>query len=150
MQASKNCIDLIKKFEGFSATAYLCPAGVPTIGYGSTRYADGTRVTLKDPKITEQVATDIIVATLNTEYVPAVNRYVQVPINQNQFDALVSFVYNLGTKSLLNSTLLKKLNAGDFAGAAEEFDKWVMAAGKKLAGLVARRSSEKVLFKKPV
>ncbi len=145
MKASKNCIELIKKFEGFSAKPYLCPAKVPTIGYGSTRYADGRKVTMNDPQIGEKQAVEIMQETLKS-YERDVIRYVKVAINQNQFDALVDFAYNVGSKNLLNSTLLKKLNSMDWLGASMEFGKWVYADGKKLKGLVARREAERVLF----
>lgn len=147
MKASQNCIDIIKQFEGFRSKPYLCPAGIPTIGYGSTRYANGFAVSLKDAPITEQVAGDIMRATLTT-YEDAVYRYVTVPLNQNQFDALVDFAYNAGAQNLRTSTLLKKLNAGDAAGASNEFGKWVNGGGKKLSGLVARREAERQLFLK--
>jgi lysozyme len=145
MKSSKNCIELIKHFEGFSGKPYLCPAGVPTIGYGSTRYADGRKVTLNDPQIGEQQAIAIMQKTLES-YERDVTRYVQVPVNQNQFDALVDFAYNMGSKRLLTSTLLKKLNAMDFMGASKEFGKWIYGDGKKLNGLILRREAERVLF----
>ena len=145
MKTSQACIQLIKKFEGFSAKPYLCPAGVPTIGYGSTRDTDGKPITLQHPPITEAQARALLAATLVT-YEDAVNRYVKVPLNQNQFDALVDFAYNAGAKNLLTSTLLKKLNAGDYAGASKEFGKWVYGGTKKLNGLVKRREAERQLF----
>ncbi len=143
---SQKCIDIIKAFEGFRAKPYLCPAGIPTIGYGSTRYSNNKPVSLNDPAISEETAALLMKATLEREYSPAVNRYVQVVINQNQFDALVDFAYNAGIGALKSSTLLKKLNKGDMAGAANEFEKWVHAGGKVLNGLVARRKKEKELF----
>lgn len=145
MKASERCLDLIRRFEGFRAKPYRCPAGVPTIGYGSTRYADGAHVNLTDPPITEAQADDIMRATLG-EYERAVNRYVSVFVNQHEFDALVDFAYNAGAKNLLSSTLLKKLNAGDRKGAAKEFERWVYAGGQILPGLVRRRMAERVLF----
>lgn len=145
MKASQKCIELIKRFEGFSAKPYICPAGVPTIGYGSTRDTDGKPITMQHPPITEVQAKALLMATLTT-YENAVNRYVKVPLNQNQFDALVDFAYNAGAKNLLTSTLLKKLNAGDYAGASREFSKWVYGGGKKLNGLVKRREAERQLF----
>jgi lysozyme len=145
MKASKKCYDLIKEFEGYSAKPYLCPAQVWTIGYGSTRYEDGRYVTAKDPHIDEAKALAIMEVTLK-EYESAVNRYVKVPINQNQFDALVSFAYNLGNKALLNSTLLRRINQGNFLAANHEFKKWVFANGIKLQGLVRRREAERILF----
>ena len=146
MKASQNCIGILKACEGFSAKPYLCPARIPTIGYGSTRYEDGTQVKLTDPPITEQRAGQIVLSTLATEYETAVTRYVTVSLTQGQFDALVDFAYNAGAQNLRTSTLLKKLNAGDYAGAAKEFDKWVNANGKKLPGLVKRRALERALF----
>lgn len=145
MKASEKCLELIRRFEGFRSKPYRCPAAVPTIGYGSTRYADGTPVKLTDAPITQEQADDIMRATLG-EYENAVNRYVSVSLNQNEFDALVDFAYNAGAKSLLNSTLLKKLNAGDRKGAAQQFERWVYADGEILGGLVRRRMAERVLF----
>jgi lysozyme len=145
MQVSDNCLSIIRTFEGFRSKPYLCPAGVPTIGYGSTRYADGTPVKLTDSEISREQADEIMRTTLK-EYEAAVNRYVTVGINQNQFDALVDFAYNAGAQSLRKSTLLKNLNKGNFTKAAAEFDKWVFGGGKKLAGLVRRRAAERALF----
>ncbi|MDF0605378.1 lysozyme [Neisseriaceae bacterium TC5R-5] len=146
MKPSIHCINLIKQFEGFSAKPYLCPARIPTIGYGSTRDEKGNPVKLSDPPISEARALEIMEATLAKEYAPAVERYVQVPLTQNQFDALVDFAYNCGGQNLRGSTLLKKLNAKDYAGAAKEFDKWVNGGGKKLPGLIKRRAAERALF----
>ena len=143
---------LARKFEGLYLSPYLCPAGVPTIGYGSTRYEDGSKVSLTDPPITQERADQIMLSTLSTEYAPAVNRYVRASINQNQFDALTAlcdFAYNCGAKNLLNSTLLKKLNDLRYDDAAEQFDKWVYADGKILPGLVKRRAAERILFETP-
>lgn len=145
MRASQACIDLIHRFEGFRANPYLCPAGVPTIGYGSTRYADGRPVTLSDSPITQVQADQIMRETLK-EYEGAVNRYVQVPTTQGQFDALTDFAYNAGAKNLLASTLLKKLNASDYDGAAAQFMRWIYADGKALPGLLRRREAERKLF----
>lgn len=136
---------IIKRYEGFRAKPYLCPADVPTIGYGATYYADGHKVTLKDPTITEGDASLLLDKMLG-KYEDAVNRYVQVPITQNQFDALVSFCYNLGQENLRTSTLLKKVNAKDFKGAADQFLRWNRAGGKVLAGLTKRRTDERKLF----
>ena len=145
MIASQKCIDLIKQFEGFYAKPYLCPAKVLTIGYGSTRYENGVPIKPTDPAIDEARAIKIMQTTLK-EYEAAVNRYVTVKLNQNQFDALVDFAYNLGNKSLLNSTLLKRINEGNFLAANNEFRKWVYANGVKLQGLVRRREAERLLF----
>ena len=139
-------IDLIKKYEGFMAKAYLCPAGVPTIGYGNTFYPNGVKVKMGDPPITEARASEILLTVL-TKYEDAVNRYAQKPINQNQFDALVSFTYNLGMGNLRTSTLLKKLNINPAdASIAAEFLKWTRANGVVLAGLKRRRTEEAQLY----
>lgn len=133
--------DLIRKYEGLRLEAYLCPAGVPTIGYGHTK-----GVKLGD-KITKEQAEKF----LDDDYNAAsafVKSLVKVSLTDNALGALTSFVFNLGVGSLKTSTLLKKLNVGDFVGAANEFDKWVFSAGKKLNGLIARRAEEKQLFLK--
>ncbi|MEY5098643.1 MAG: hypothetical protein RJA36_1362 [Pseudomonadota bacterium] len=149
MQSSSECLSLVRTCEGFRASPYRCPAGIPTIGYGSTRYADGRPVKLSDPPITTAQADAIMRQTLK-EYEAAVNRYVTVPINQNQFDALVDFAYNAGAQNLRNSTLLRLLNQRQYAQAANEFGKWVFAGPQRLPGLVKRRALEKQLFLKPV
>jgi GH24 family phage-related lysozyme (muramidase) len=136
---------LIKDFEGFRAVAYLCPAGVWTIGYGTTKI-NGKPVS-KKTKITSQEADLFLEQDLKT-FEDVVNHSVTVELNQNQFDALVSFVYNLGSGNLKKSTLLKKLNVGLFNEAADEFLKWDKAAGKRLAGLTRRRNAERELFLK--
>ena len=145
MQASIDCLDIIEKSEGLRLNPYLSPAGVPTIGYGSTHYANGIAVTLHDSSITKDQAISLMLDTL-INYVSAVNRFVHVPLNQNQFDALVDFSYNAGIGALQTSTLLKLLNAHDYNGASNEFGKWVHADGKVLNGLVVRRELERKLF----
>lgn len=135
--------NLIKEFEGFRATAYLCPAGVWTVGYGTTRISG--KLVKQGTKVTTDEAETLLEEDLK-RFEDGVNRLVQVEINQNQFDALVSFVYNLGVGNLQKSTLLKKLNAGLFAEAAEQFLKWDKAAGKRLPGLTRRRKAERELF----
>lgn len=145
MTPSQDCLSLIKKFEGFRSKPYLCPAGIPTIGYGSTRYQDGRAVTLKDEPITESQAAGILATTLGG-YAESVDKLAQVELTQGQYDALVDFAYNLGAGRLASSTLLVKVNAGDFSGAAIEFGKWVKGGGVTLPGLVARREAERQLF----
>ena len=134
--------DLCRKFEGLSLKPYLCPAGVPTIGYGSTRYADGRAVTLHDAPITKQQADELLLLTLRRDYMPGVLK--ASPILAKRPDvlaAMTDFAYNLGLGHYETSTLRKKVNAGDWAGANAELGKWVFAGGKKLAGLVARREA---------
>ena len=145
MIPSQNCINMIKMFEGFRAKPYKCPAGVPTIGYGSTFYSNGKKVTLKDKLITEQDATNLL-TTVVTNFSSEVSKLLKIQVTQNQFDALVDFAYNVGIGNLKSSTLLKKVNAKNFSGAALEFIKWNKADGKVLPGLTKRRTAEKDLF----
>ena len=130
---------VIKHYEGLQLKAYKCPAGVWTIGYGHTRGVKECDV------ITEKQA-DLYLLDDLRDAENAVNIHTKVKLNQNQFDALVSFVYNLGSGNFKSSTLLKKLNAGDYIGAANEFKRWNKAGGKVLNGLVKRRASETNLF----
>jgi lysozyme len=139
-------LDLIKHFEGFQGKPYRCPAGVPTIGYGATYYPGGRKVTLTDPAITEQQATELLLNVLGS-YEQGVDSFCRDDISQNQFDALTSFSYNLGLGSLKSSTLLKKVNndPNDTAIRAE-FMKWTHSAGQVLPGLVTRRGKEADLY----
>ena len=146
MKISENGLKLIKKFEGLSLKPYLCSAGIPTIGFGNTFYENMKKVTLQDETITEERADSLFNFLVTTNFVNVVNRLVIVDINQNQFDALVSFVYNLGSGNFEKSTLLKKVNQEDFIGASLEFEKWNRASGKVLSGLTKRRLAEKELF----
>ncbi len=150
MKISKKGLTLITELEGFRGKPYLCPARVPTIGIGTTVYPNGKRVKLWDRPISKKRALEILKYQVDNSYGKAVNRYVSVSLNQNEFDALASFTYNLGIGALQSSTLLRKLNRGDRIGASKEFKKWVNANGRKLRGLVRRRKREKNLFlKKP-
>jgi lysozyme len=139
-------LNLIKEFEGFRSKPYLCSANVPTIGYGATYYPDGKKVTLNDAPITEDYAVKLLGSMLDT-YEKAVDSFCRDDINQDQFDALVSFAYNLGNGSLKSSTLLKKVNANpNDPTIRDEFMKWVNGGGKKLPGLVRRRQAEADLY----
>lgn len=139
MNISETGIQLIKKFEGCSLKAYKCPAGIWTIGYGHT-------LGVKEGQTITKEQAEIFLKQDIRSFELTVNNLVNVPLNQGQFDALVSFCYNLGSGNLKNSTLLKLLNKKDYIGAAEQFDRWVYASGKKLPGLVKRRTAEKELF----
>ena len=139
----KQAIELIKKYEGFSSKAYLCPANVWTIGYGTTR-VNGKPVT-SGMTCTEQQAEEYLKNDLQV-FAKAVNRLVKVPLTDNQISALLSFTYNLGVGALEKSTLLKKLNEGSYWVAQAEFLKWIRAGGKILPGLVRRRGEEAELF----
>lgn len=134
---------LIKEFEGFRAKAYLCPAGVWTVGYGTTRI-NGNKVTQNTQLTTDEA--DIFLEQDLKVFEDAVNKHVDVELTQNQFDALVAFVYNVGVGNFQDSTLLKKLNSGEYESAAEQFLRWDKAGGKKLAGLTRRRKAERKLF----
>ncbi|MEW5290308.1 lysozyme [Erwinia papayae] len=139
MQISNAGIALIKRFEGLELKAYKDAVGIPTIGYGHThnvKMGDVITGTQADAFLRE----DLQVAELT------VNTNVTVKLSQGKFDALVSFVFNLGAGNFVKSTLLKKLNDGDYAGAADEFPRWVNAGGKPLAGLVKRRAAEREMF----
>lgn len=145
MKTSKAGLDLIKQFESFRAAPYLCSAGVPTIGYGTTVYPNGIKVKLSDQKITQQLAETFLQHHVNA-IEKDVSRLVKVTLSQNQFDALMSFVYNVGLGAFRDSTLLKLLNAGDIDGASKQFERWNKANGKIVDGLTNRRNAEKALF----
>lgn len=137
---------LIMRFEGYSSKPYLCPAGVPTIGYGSTYYPDGRRVKLTDPEITQQFAIDMLMNQVWTEFLPAVIRLCPNLETPEQIAALVDFAFNLGISRLKSSTLRLRVNSGRWEAAKDELRKWVYAAGKKLQGLVLRREAEVALI----
>lgn len=132
-------VSLIKRFEGVMLDAYDDGVGVWTIGVGHTLGVKRT------DKITMAQADEFLRADLE-DAEDAVHRLVQVPLNQGQIDSLVSFTFNLGAGALQKSTLLKKLNAGDMQGAADQFLVWVNAGGRPLPGLVKRRIAERMLF----
>jgi lysozyme len=146
MNTSQTGINLIKGFEGKRLSAYDDGVGVWTIGYGTIKYPNGVRVkkgdTCTDAQAESYLKNDLV------KFENAINRFVKVPVNQNQFDALSSFTYNLGETNLSKSTLLKKLNAKDYAGAADQFLVWNKAGGKVMNGLVRRREAERSLFLK--
>lgn len=143
---NKSGLDLIKQFEGCKLTAYLCPANVPTIGYGST-----TGLTLADvgkKTIAEAQAETLLRADL-VRFEKAVSKLATVPLSDNQFAALTSFAFNLGEGALAKSTLLKRINAkATIADIERSWMQWVNAGGKRLAGLVRRRAAEVALWKR--
>lgn len=136
---SHNGVELIKKQEGCMLRAYQCPAGVWTIGYGHTKTA------WQGKTITYEQADELLQDDLQT-FVNAINRLVKVDLTQNQFDALVSFAFNVGINAFEYSTLLRLVNKGNFRGAAEQFDRWCKVGKKRIEGLVTRRETEKALF----
>ena len=139
MRTSEQGLLLIRKFEGLKLESYKCSAGVWTIGYGHTSNVK------KSDKITKDEAENLLQNDL-IYFESAICDFVKVPLNQNQFDALVSFVFNIGVGAFSTSTMLKFINANHFPLAAGQFDRWVYAKGKKLEGLVKRRKEEKELF----
>jgi len=139
MKTSSNGLALIKQFEGLRTQAYICPAGVLTIGYGSTGAHVKRGMVITEAQATALLAQDVV------RFEKGVNG-LGVALTQNQFDALVSFAFNVGEKALRDSTLAKKLKAGDIKGAAAQFGAWVKGGGKTLPGLVRRRAAEAALF----
>lgn len=143
---SQKGLDLIKRFEGLKLKPYLCPAGIPTIGYGNTYYTDGKKVKLTDPSITQAKA-DELLKFLIQSYEKDVDSFCRDDISQQNFDALVSFAYNCGPRNLKSSTLLKKVNLNpNDPTIRAEFMKWNKGAGKVLAGLTKRRQAEADLY----
>jgi lysozyme len=146
MQISQKGLDLVKRFEGFRAKPYLCPAGVPTIGYGSTYYENGVKVKLTDRSISEEWAEELLRRNM-VHYERGVDAMTKDHVNQNQFDALVSFAYNTGLVNYKNSTLLKRVNANpNDPDIEKQFMRWVRAGGKVIKGLITRRQAEATLY----
>ena len=139
MRISQEGVNLIKHFEGCRLEAYLCPAGVWTIGYGHTKG-------VKEGDAIEQEAAEAFLIEDLEAFEQAVARLVKVPITQQQFDALVSFTFNLGAGNLERSTLLEKLNGYQYIEVPEQMMRWVRAGGQVLDGLVKRRAAEAALF----
>lgn len=142
---SKDGLDLICRFEGFSPVIYICPAGYPTIGYGhliteanKEQFLDG----VDEDEALDLLRQDVAVAER------AVLRLINVPLTQGQFDALVSFTFNLGSGALQRSTLRRKVNREEHDDVPAELMKWVWAGGRKLKGLVKRRKAEGALYSK--
>ena len=139
--------ELCKRFEGFRSKPYLCPANVATIGYGSTYYANGVKVTLNDVPTTQEEAHVLLMHELEHTYLPGVVRYCPNLVTDNKkLNAIVDFCYNLGIGRLQTSTLRRKINEQDWDAAKEELLKWNKGGGKVLAGLDKRRKAEVALF----
>lgn len=138
---------LCRQFEGYRAKPYLCPANVATIGYGSTYYADGRKVTLEDAPMSEPDARALLMYELQHTYLPGALRHCPSLIaDERKCNAIVDFCYNLGIGRLQTSTLKRKINAGDWEGAKEQLMLWTRGGGKVLPGLVRRREAEKALL----
>lgn len=146
MKLDLNGYNLICEFEGLKLKPYLCSAKIPTIGYGNTYYTNGKRVTLLDDEITKEYAFEIF-KTIADKFAKRVDDMVKTELTQNQFNALVSFAYNVGTGAFATSTLLKKVNVNpNDATIKNEFLKWVRANKKVIQGLVNRRNKEALIY----
>jgi lysozyme len=146
MKLDKKGYDLIKEFEGLKLKPYLCSASVPTIGYGSTYYENGKKVKLTDAPITKERA-DALFKIVADDFAKRVVPLIKKPLTQNQFNALVSFAFNLGVRALQNSTLLRLVNINpNDANIAKEFLKWNKAGGRVVQGLTNRRIKESALY----
>jgi len=139
MEISQEGLSLIKKFEGCELESYKCAAGVWTIGYGSTNGVE------EGMEISQERADMLLLEDVEI-FEEAVNKLVEVSLEQNQFDALVSWTFNLGSTNLQNSTLLKVLNNKDYEGVPSQIKRWNKAGGEVLQGLVRRREAEALLF----
>lgn len=140
---TSKALDLVKHFEGCKLAAYKCPAGVWTIGFGRT-------AGVKQGDTCTQMQADLWLKTELSAQERTINEFVTVKISQNQRDALASFIYNVGAGAFKKSTLARKLNNGDYVGAAAEFGKWTKAGGKTLPGLISRRAAERALFESKI
>lgn len=138
---------LARRFEGLYLSPYLCPAGVATIGFGSTYYEDGTRVQLDDPPITRARAEALLLHMVRTVYLPAVLRLCPalVTATPERLAAIIDFAFNLGAGKLKASTLRRRVNAGQWDQVPAELRKWVNGGGRRLTGLVRRREAEVAL-----
>jgi len=139
MKTSVEGLALIKKFEGLELEAYKCAAGVWTIGYGHTK-------DVNEGDVWSEAHAEHMLEVELEEFEEYINDYVTVNLSQNQFDALVSWVYNLGPANLKASTMLKVLNSGDYEGVPAQIKRWNKAGGKVLQGLIRRREAEALLF----
>lgn len=137
---------LARRFEGLYLKPYLCPAGVPTIGYGATYYEDGTRVQLTDRPITREQAEALLLWMVRRVYLPAVRRQCPGVDNPNRLAALIDFTLNLGESNLRASTLRRRVNVGDWDSARVEVLRWDKAGGRVLRGLTLRRKANAALL----
>jgi lysozyme len=137
---------LARRFEGLFLSPYLCPAGVPTIGYGATFYMDGRRVQLTDPPISRETAERLLLWTVANKFLPAVLRLCPGVDNPNRLAALIDFAFNLGAGNLSASTLRKRVNASRWEDVPAELRKWNKGGGRVLRGLVLRRDAEASLI----
>jgi lysozyme len=141
-EATALTVALCRRFEGFYAAPYLCPAGVPTIGYGATRYADGRIVKLTDSPISKDAAERLLFLTISRDYMPAVLRLCPAVDTPGRLAALTDFAFNLGAGNLKSSTLRRRVNSGDWEAVKVELMRWTLGGGRVLPGLVKRRAAE--------
>lgn len=147
VEALLQAATLARKFEGLFLTPYLCPAGVPTIGFGCTYYENGLRVSLKDPPITKERAEQLLQFSLRCDLKDTLKLCAVLQTwGADSTGAIMDFVFNLGASRLSASTLRKRINANDVAGAKNELMKWTYGAGRRLNGLVLRRAAEVALL----
>lgn len=139
-------LELCRRFEGFFAHPYLCPAGVPTIGYGSTRYLDGRAVRLLDSPITRDMAERLLVQSILRVYLPAVRRLCPGIDSPERLAAIIDWTYNLGAGQLAASTLRRRINAGRWAQVPYEVRRWNKCNGRVSRGLVLRRDADAALI----
>lgn len=140
-------LDLIRRFEGLRLKPYICPAGVATIGYGSTSYGDGHKVKITDKPISEPVAEAMMQRDAEMFARAAGNLSPVLWFDERKHSAIADFCYNLGTSRYKTSTLRRRIDSGDWKAAQNELQKWVYGGGKKLPGLIARRSAEAALLR---
>jgi len=133
---------LAKRWEGFRSHPYLCPAGVATVGYGFTHYADGTTVTLFDPPMTREAAATLLEHLVRTKYVRDTLRLCPGVDTPERLGAITDFIFNLGAGNLKTSNLRKRINADDWAAVPEQLRRWIRGGGRVLKGLVLRREAE--------
>lgn len=146
MRISRKGLDLIKKHEGFRNHPYLDPVGIPTIGYGNTYYQNGRKVNMLDNPITQSEATELLCDIVD-RFEAGVSKLVKVKLTQNQFDALVSFSYNVGLGAFKTSTLLKRINKNpNDPDIKVQFQRWIFAGGREFKGLKKRRNQEAWLY----
>jgi len=145
MNINEEGLQIIKDFEGFSSSVYLCPANRWTIGYGSTWDKNRKPVTKDHPDVSEKQAEKLLMQEVHhSEY--AIDKLLSCELTENMYSAICSFVYNVGSGNFQRSTMRMKLNRGDYYGASAEFPKWRKAGGRILKGLVKRRAVERELF----
>ena len=144
---NKIAIALIKRFEGCRLKPYLCPAGIATIGYGSTRYPNGRRVTMQDEPISEEKA-EVFLYYIVTRITYSIFKLCPILLTEDRGKqaSIIDFVYNLGTGNLKASTLRRRINEGNWDEAAHELRKWIYGGGRRLRGLIIRRNVEARFF----